>query len=103
MMIRRVSPKRLSRRIGSIRTTPYFPIIVEISLTLDEKTYSVRSVYSSDIQLNKYRSPEGIAVLSAALHKSNAALVATLLPKYLSDRLRDRGVLRLHGELRCRD
>ena len=60
-------------------TTPYSPFIVEVTLTVDGKAHSVRSVYSPDKEvIPAWGDPESAAALFAAMKKANEKVIASL-------------------------
>lgn len=60
-------------------TTPYSPFIVEVTLTVDGKTYEVRSVYSPDKEvIPGWGDPDASAALFAAMKKANEKVIASL-------------------------
>ncbi|WP_153067198.1 hypothetical protein [Steroidobacter cummioxidans] len=60
-------------------TTPYSPFIVEVTLTVDGKAHSVRSVYSPDKEVSQTMGdPESTVALFAAIRKANEKLIASL-------------------------
>jgi hypothetical protein len=65
---------------GSEVTNISSPIIVELTASVDGKSYETRSVYSPETELNPFFSKDknAPAALGAALKKANAALIAQI-------------------------
>lgn len=60
-------------------TTPYSPLIVEISGKLDGKSFHTRTVYSPTAELSpKIKKPFEVAEFEAALHKANHDLFESM-------------------------
>lgn len=60
-------------------TTPYSPFIVEITLAVDGKTHTVRSVFSPDKEVSPaFGDPETAKALFAAIKKANEKVIASL-------------------------
>lgn len=77
---------------GSEISTPFSPIVVEIEVTMDGRTYKGRSVHSplrelpltsNIVHRNAFKSPEEVEALRIAMTKANADLV-----NHLSEDLR---------------
>jgi hypothetical protein len=60
-------------------TTPYSPFIIEITLAVDGKTHSTRSVYSPDEEMSPaLGDPATTAALFAAIKQANGKLITSL-------------------------
>lgn len=60
-------------------TTPYSPFIVQITLTIDGQTHSVRGVYSPDRELSAaFGVPDTAAAVFAAIRKADDKVILSL-------------------------
>ncbi len=60
-------------------TTPFSPIIIEITVEIDGKEYPVRSVYSPEKEIAPaFGNPESASALFAAIQKASNQLVASI-------------------------
>ncbi len=60
-------------------TTPFSPIIIEITVAIDGKKYSVRNVYSPEKEIEPaFGNPESAAALFAAVQKATNQIVASI-------------------------